>query len=382
MTVRFSATDTVPCHAGVVTWVQKADGIIIDPFVAQSPNPQVTMTALADNFHVTSVKDGSTPPLSNQVVVGEPFTVTGEFRCGTTTPAAVGTNGTTVSLTRSFGTGALGGTTSTNVPVGATTASVAGATYDTRENGVGVAVDWTGSPPTPDDTFSIDVLGDAATSNGTPGSTLTVQGEESGAKAVLSNGANGPVTLVVENCDGDQTATAPCTTGTQFVLTGNFKDNSNPPQPLYSFASPAEIDWLCGPSDCPHGPNGTVEGGEPSTSYLYNYNCPGSSCSGEGSTFGEREVEEDFNWYPLYISIHKGGVDTPFARAGRCVSLPTSSSDPAKMAKLTVTGQITDPAAQTAGFCVDVNAITRAGDVFGGALTIPVLFVEDLKLRP
>jgi hypothetical protein len=64
------------------------------------------------------------------------------------------------------------------------------------------------------------------------------------------------------------------------------------------------------------------------------------------------------------------------------VPLPVSNSDPNRYALLHLTGQITDPIAKSLGFCVDVNAITRTGNVFSGDLRIPVLFVEDLKLRP
>ena len=39
-------------------------------------------------------------------------------------------------------------------------------------------------------------------------------------------------------------------------------------------------------------------------------------------------------------------------------------------------------AGQAAGFCVDVNAITRTNNLFTGDLNIPVLFVEDFRLRP
>ncbi len=374
MTVRFTATDTTACDGSTVTWVQKADGIIIDPFIPQSPNPQVQMTPVADNFHVMSVTDGSNPPLDHKVVKNAPFTVTGVFRCGSTT-AKAGSPGT-VTLIKASGAGALGGTTTANVATTDTTATVSGATWDTVENGVGINVDWSASALSPDDSFTLDVLGDAATSSGAPAAPSV----STGATAILSNGANGPVTLVVENCDGDQIETAPCSNGTQIELSGNFKDNEG--QPLYSNSDPAEIDWLCPASACPHGPNGTIEAGEPSSSYLYNYNCPGTQCVGEGTLFGEREVEEDFNWYPLYVAIVKNGQLQPFARAGRCVPLPTSGSDPNKNTLLTTTGQITDPLAVAAGFCVDVNAITRVGNAFGGNLSIPVLFVEDPKLRP
>ena len=45
-------------------------------------------------------------------------------------------------------------------------------------------------------------------------------------------------------------------------------------------------------------------------------------------------------------------------------------------------GRILTSQAQAAGFCIDVNAITRAGNSFTGALSMPLLFVEDPRLRP
>ena len=47
LTFTFKATDTNACDASSVTWVQKADGAIIDPFKAQSLDPTVQMTATA-----------------------------------------------------------------------------------------------------------------------------------------------------------------------------------------------------------------------------------------------------------------------------------------------------------------------------------------------
>ena len=263
-----------------------------------------------------------------------------------------------------------------------TTATVVGATYNRVENGMGLAADWSGSATNPDSTTTVDVLGDAATTTATPGSpaTVSVQGDNAGATAVLSEGANGPVTLVVETCDGDPTpipeGVDTCTSGVQFELTANFKDAEN--QPLYSFGTPAEIDWICPGTVCRHQVPGQPgnEGEGANTAYDYNYAC--GSLQNCGSDFAEREVEEDFAWYPVYISIN----GEPFQRADRCRDLPDGPEDELRYDKLHDTGTIETSAAQTAGFCVDVNAITRAGNVFTGALTIPVLFVEDLKLRP
>lgn len=378
MTVRFIATDSVACDTRKVTWLQKADGIIIDPFVPLSPDPTVQMKAVADNVQVADVTDGSNPPLHRQVQVGAPFTVQGIFRCGTT-PAPTSSASTLSLVKTSAGQpdaqGSLGGSLTANVPAGSTSAIVSGATYSAVENQVGITADWSGGA---DDSFRLDVFDEVKTVIGTPGVAIPPsQLSVSGAEADLRNGANGPVSIVVSAC-ADQIA-APCSSGTQIELTGNFKTDAS--VPLYWFTAPARISWLCPASSCPHGANGMVES-ESTTNYLYNYECPGSACVGEGTLFGEREVEEDFHNYPVFVSISKNGVDTPFAAAPRCVPLPASNSDTDRSALLHLTGQITDPIAQSVGFCVDVNAITRTGNLFSGDLRIPVLFVEDLKMRP
>jgi hypothetical protein len=378
MTVRFTATDTVACDTRTVTWAQKADGLVIDPFVAQSPNPTVAMTPVADRVAVTDVTDGGNPPLHRQVRVGAPFTVQATFRCGDS-PAPTG-SATTLSLVKSSpgqpdAGGALGGTLSTSVPAGSTGATVAGATYSKVENQVGITADWTGGA---DDSFRLDVFDEVRTVNATPGVAIPpAQLTVDGAQADLRNGANGPVSLVVRAC-ADQVA-APCSAGTEIELTANYKTAAG--VPLYTFAAPARISWLCPAGTCPHGVGGTVEQ-EPTTDYRYNYECPRIACQGEGSLFGEREVEEDFREFPVFVSLRRNGVNTPFAAAPRCVPLPTSNSDPHRYTLLHQTGQIVDPTAQALGFCADVNAITRTGNVFSGDLRVPVLFVEDLKLRP
>jgi hypothetical protein len=384
MTVRFTATDTTPCHSATVTWVQKADGLIIDPFVAQSPDPKVTVTSVADNFLVTSVKDGSSPPLANAAAVGAPFTVSGTFRCGTTTAPTTGAS--TVTLVKSSaGTpdtgGVLGGTTSVNVPAGSTTATVNGATYSAVEDQVGVTADWSGGG---DSTFRLDVFGDVATVIGTPGVAIPpAQLTVDGAQADLGNGANGPVSLVVSACaPGDQTSTATCSAGTEIELTANYKTDGG--VPLYNFDAPARISWLCPATVCPHGGPNQAPEQEPSSNYNYNYECYGNDCASNSSPFGEREVEEDFQNFPLFVSLHDPvtNTDSPFRAAPRCVPLPSYTNGISRYDFLHTTGKIINPDARTLGFCVDVNAITRENNAFGGGLRQPVLFVEDLKLRP
>ncbi len=376
MTVGFTATNNTACAASTATWVQKADGILIDPWVASSPDPTVQMTRVADRFVVTSVTDENSPALDHQVVQGAGFTTTGQFRCGAAA-APAGVDSTLTLSKQSAGSpnagGTVGGTVSTTVDAGDTSAVISGTTYSAVENGVGIGVAWSAGAG---DSFAIDVLGAAATVTGTPGtgiptSALTVPG----ASADLGNGANGPVSIVVNACS-DQ-AGAPCSNGTQVELTGDFKNGN---VPLYNYLDPAAINWLCptSQSGCEHPDS---EGSN--KKYTYNYDCTGNSCKGNGSLFGEREVEEDFAAFPVYVSIRgASGTYGPFQQAPRCVDLPTSNYQSNRSALLHVTGKMLSSTAQTTGFCVDVNAITRANNSFGGDLTIPVLFVEDLKLRP
>ncbi len=376
MTVRFTATDNTACDGTPATWVQKADGIVIDPWVAGNADPTVQMTPVANRFVVTSVTDESTPALDHQVVQGAGFTTTGQFRCGGAV-APVGVDSTVTLSKQSAGSpdkgGAVGGTVTASVEAGDTTAMISGTTYSAVENGVGIGASWSAGTG---DSFKIDVLGAAASVVGTPGtgiptSALTVPG----ASADLGNGANGPVSIVVNACDEQESA--PCSNGTQVELTGNFKSGG---APLYNYLDPAAINWLCpsGQAGCEHPDS------EGSTKkYTYNYDCTGTSCKGYGTLFGEREVEEDFAAFPVYVSIRgDDGTYGPFEQAPRCVDLPTSNYQSDRYYLLHVTGKMLSSTAQDTGFCVDVNAITRAGNSFAGDLTIPVLFVEDLKLRP
>ena len=161
--------------------------------------------------------------------------------------------------------------------------------------------------------------------------------------AQLPNGSNGDVTFTEVPCDalaGDPAC------DTEVNLAGSFKDAEG--QPLYSNDDPAGIDWTCPAEECP------------ATAPVY------------GSFAQDQEL--DFQSYRIEVSLLVDGEYTPFVDAERCNPLVDNPAD-------VVTGRITDPAAQAAGFCVDVYAIGRADNSFTGDLTIPVLFVEDPKLR-
>lgn len=208
----------------------------------------------------------------------------------------------------------------------------------------------------------------------TPNSAATLT--TGGATATLGNGASGVLALSSGTCTAS--IGNPCPSGVELDLAGNFKNGSSP---LYSFTNPGSLAWTC-TTGC-DAKDADVEGSDPD--YTWNYYCQaafyhGNTCQSGSSAFGEREVEEDFQDFPVYVSLKQpNGTYGTFTRAPRCVPLPASYAD---LSSLTTTGQIVDPAARTAGFCVDVNAITRAPNSFTGALSIPVLFVEDPKMRP
>ncbi|HEY7856994.1 MAG TPA: hypothetical protein VIC82_00715 [Candidatus Nanopelagicales bacterium] len=254
---------------------------------------------------------------------------------------------------------------STPVTAASGTGSIAG-TFTAGTIGPVVLTLTADGVPTPA-TISTTLLAAGASASLTPNIAASLTA--GGASSDLVQGANGDVTLTAGACT---TSVASCLSGVQVELDGNFKGADG--QPLYSDAAPAQVSWTCATA-CPHQD-------ETRGNYLWNYNCLWSSCMGHGSLFGEREVEEDFNDFPVYVSINKDGADTPFAVAPRCVPLPAWNASPSQRAALLhETGTIVNPVAQTAGFCVDVNAITRADNSYTGALTIPVLFVEDMKMR-
>lgn len=183
-------------------------------------------------------------------------------------------------------------------------------------------------------------------------------------KADLPHGANSNVYLVQRPCAVG--VDLGCATGKEVEVSADFGT-------LYSLTSPGAVTITCIESTCFHKADGeNTREGEPSTDgvinpYDYNYTCvPLGRCD---PNYTEREVEEDFAAYPIFVQL-KGA--TGFVQAPRCVV----NSD------LTTTGVISYPAAVALGFCVDVNATTRTGNAFTGNLNQTVLFVEDPKMRP
>ena len=164
---------------------------------------------------------------------------------------------------------------------------------------------------------------------------------------MLPNGANGPVSFTEVPCSAVE---ADC--DTEVNLFGNFKDNAG--QPLYSNANPATITWKCPGTVCPYV--------QPETGY--------------GENIQEQWV--DFETYKIEVSLRNDdGTYTPFESPASATRSrrPVGGCDAARSR--------TSPAQSPGGkgFCIDVYTITRDGGSFTGDLTIPVLFVEDPKLR-
>lgn len=159
--------------------------------------------------------------------------------------------------------------------------------------------------------------------------------------AGLSNGAYGPVSLyyVPIDCPAGF-ASASCATAT---LDGTFSDPKDPNGHLYSNSAPASMTVTCTSVACP---------------------------SPLGPNFDFDAVAE-YNAWPLNVSLKVNGVYQPFGAAPPCYDLNPGG--------LRLTGQLYSPAAQAAGYCMDVWAMSRDVDQ---TLTRTILFVEDPKLTP
>jgi hypothetical protein len=205
-----------------------------------------------------------------------------------------------------------------------------------------------------------------------------------GTTANLGNGGRGPAFLFSQPCTNVDTATNCGTRTTEVTLEGSFKDANG--VALYGFNTPARplkpasLSFICAAAVCPH-----ADSGEPRTDYLYNSPAvdPGPYSQADVNEF---EQVEDFNRWPLQFAIKNNDGNYPtnldgsiaFANAPSCVDL-----DPAHAG---ITGVIQSQAAQTAGFCLDVYALSRTANgngvqQFSGDLTRTILFVEDPKAR-
>ncbi len=211
--------------------------------------------------------------------------------------------------------------------------------------------------------------------------TLTPVGTVGDATAGLPNGSFGPVSFTSGTCTPG--VDLGCSTGVEYTLDGVFTNPANGDDHLYSNDAPASITWTCSTgANCVHGPlpkSGsttaarTLESESGQTYYLYN--------QGSITNFQEQEQVEDYTWFPIYVALRTGtNTDgTPiYGQFGKALPCSPIVSNPANI----ITGRIVNADAQAAGYCVDVYAISRVGNTFTGALTLPILFVEDPKMRP
>lgn len=173
---------------------------------------------------------------------------------------------------------------------------------------------------------------------------LVVLNGEGGTYTAKLNPLNGPVTFTEVPCDAIEEGLE-C--DTEVNLNGSFKDPDTG-APLYTFGAPASIEWTCPAAQCPATPR----------------------------VYGQwaQDQEVDFDNYKIQVSLLVDGVYTDFADAEPCNLLTDNEAD-------ALSGVITLQSAKDAGFCADVYGITRAGGALDGDLTIPILFVEDPKLR-
>ena len=162
---------------------------------------------------------------------------------------------------------------------------------------------------------------------------------------MLPNGSNGDVSFTEVPCEalaGDPELRHRGRTwrATSRALTS---------KPLYSIDDPAAVDWTCPADEC-------LRDRRP----VY------------GSFDQDQEV--DFENYRIQVSLLVNGEYTEFADAEPCnpiVERPAQASSPGR-------SPTTTPRRRASASTSTRSAVPTA---FGGDLTIPVLFVEDPKLR-
>ena len=348
-----SGVFTVPLVATVAqlqsvsaTWGALSD--TSDPFTVLAGPPAVLV--------IDSLTDTSNSPALPTPAAGQPFAVTfhvlDAFGNAATSPDV------TATLTAGAGPGTL---TAPPVLTSGGTGTVT-ATYSAATAALALTLS---SPGLTSDSVSTPVVTAGDSSDGSPG-TLTA----GPAGAALPAGAVGPVFLTVAPCVS--TPDAPCPGSSEITLAGRFTTDAG--QELYSYAHPAKVTWTCLAADCPHRDGGHYG----ATGHWWDFHWDALSATLKN----KRAVVEDFVDYPMEVSMFVDGAYQPYGVAPSCVDL-------ANKYKIGLTGVIDSAAAKAAGYCVDVYAITRSVTAsskgcqsYFGDLTLPVLFVEDPKMRP
>ena len=304
--------------------------------------------AAATAIVVTGIADEGTHPALPHPVVGKPFDTSVQFVDAFGNPAPVGA-GVTIALSRQSGTGTLGGTLSTSVPTGATTATIVGSTYSVLENAVVLQVSATSGGPLTAGTITTDIAGEAATVQGTPNvpiPTINSLDPLTGAPCMLSatqttcsqftlpKGALGAVYLYQTACPTG------CKTGggstAQIVYgTGTLTDANG--TPLYTRTKPASMVIQCYVKLCPHP----------------DYDPP-------GSLYDLHELKEDVAANKLEFTVFLPGSKTQTFTAIATICAKSGIVDSSKY------------------FCIDPVKSTRDKK---GNYIVTVLFIGDPKGR-
>ena len=230
----------------------------------------VSVTAGAPaSLTILSLLDQGSVPRLNHPVVNQPFDTTVGFLDSQGNPADA--SGATVTLTRTTGTGVLGGTTSAIVPSGASQVAIVGSTYSVLENGVVLTASATGLAPTPTPaSLKTDVAGQAATTLTAPGTSTTLNSLDPylGTPCVLSatqgtcsqyilpNGGTSAVFLYQTVCaNSTDTPGLTCKTSGSLIAQlvyalGQLQDTTG--HPLYSATHPATLVVGCYKTLCVH----------------------------------------------------------------------------------------------------------------------------------
>ncbi len=264
-----------PTVGGVATFsgisVSKAGGYTLtaaSPGLSDTGAPLTVIPGGASQVVVTGILDQGSVPRLNHPVVGQPFDTSVTFEDAQGNVTAV-SSAVTLTLSKVTGTGALSGTTTVNVPAGATTATILGSFYSVLENSVTFAV---GAPGLTAGTILTDIAGQAVTAQATPGQalpTLVSVDPITGAPCVLSatqatcsqfqltNGASSTVPVYLfqtlcSNSSVDPGISCKASGSLQAQLvhaTATLEDaNGNP---LYSAAHPATLIVSCYVKVCP-----------------------------------------------------------------------------------------------------------------------------------
>ena len=325
---------TVTATSGIVSGVSAA-------FVVQPGQPSfLTLDSITDTSKSPALPNPAANKAFNVV-----FTSFDQFGNIAATPAVP----ITLSALNSAG-GILTISTLSPATDGTTGHGTLSAAFSAAQNGLVLQVASPGLTPGTRAT-DISLAGDSLA--GRPNVPGTLSAGIAGAN--LGAGAYGTVYLTNSLC----ATTDPTCHGQEVSLAGLFSDPTNLASHLYSLAHPAVVTWTCATA-CVH-----PDGDKASSAYPGRVNDEGEH---------ESEQAEDFAKYPISVSLHVNGAYLPFAVAPACRVLSDSTQQG-------LTGAITNPAATAAGFCVDVYGISRAGGITSGALTLPVLFVEDPKIR-